>query len=437
MILKIKSYNFIKNNYLIILLFLIGIKTIFYEKNFISYDELYNLINYTNIYTLFLKDTLNNHIINSFFGIIIGNFTYEINYLRFSSFIFFIFGIFLISLKLKCRITLLVIFLFFLIGNNFFIYSFLYRGYAYQFFLFSLALFLLDKKFESEKKYIFILLIFSVLTALAPSNLFLIIPLIIIFRENFKIKKIFFFYIISTVIFLIPNIILNGIYSLRTKIDLININTLYFFNLENFYILFLEGVQSYAHVTFQFYEKITIIDLIQIFLRDDKIIICVYIIFTISTLVNLFLKKKTGLDNVFLLHLLFIFLVSSSYSSRIYYPFYPFYLILIDRILFRYFNILKIIHKYTNILLTLLFFLCLMINLEKKLLLNYDIKYHYEKLKEYSIKYDNILKIKCGLDRKLTNSQLEIDIYYYKYLTICNKKINIFEIKKFQKITFP
>ena len=88
MILKERNYNIIKKNYLIILLFLIGIKTAFYEKNFISYDELYSLINYTNIYTLFLKDTLNNHIINSFFGIIIGNFTYDISYLRFSSFIF-------------------------------------------------------------------------------------------------------------------------------------------------------------------------------------------------------------------------------------------------------------------------------------------------------------------------------------------------------------
>ena len=212
---------------------------------------------------------------------------------------------------------------------------------------------------------------------------------------------------------------------------------MYFFNLENFKILLFEGLKSYVHTTFQFYDKITIIDLIKIFLRDDKIIIYAFIIFIISTFVNLFTKKNTRLDNIFLLHFLFIFLISSSYSSRIYYPFYPFYLILIDRILFRYFNNFKIIFIYINTLLTLLFFLCLMINLEKKLLLNYDIKYHYEKLKTYSIKYDSILKIKCSLDQKLTISPLEIDIYYYKYLTICDKKINIFEIKKFQKITSP
>jgi hypothetical protein len=130
-----KYFNFDLENYLFVILFLIGIKIVFYEKNFITYDELYSLINYTNYYTLLLKDNLNNHIINSFFGIIIGIFSYKIDYLRFASFLFFLFGIFLLNKRFKSRLTLIFILLCFLFGNNFFVYSFLYRGYPYYFFL--------------------------------------------------------------------------------------------------------------------------------------------------------------------------------------------------------------------------------------------------------------------------------------------------------------
>jgi hypothetical protein len=90
-----KKHKHINNNYYyIIFLFLIAVKVIFFEKHYITYDELYSVINYTNYYTLFLKDNLNNHIINSFFGIIIGNFSYKIDYLRFVSFLIFLSGIF-------------------------------------------------------------------------------------------------------------------------------------------------------------------------------------------------------------------------------------------------------------------------------------------------------------------------------------------------------
>ena len=91
----------------------------------VTYDELYSLINYTNYYTLLLKDNLNNHIINSFFGIIIGNFSYKIEYLRFTSFLIFLSGIFLINKRFKSKLTIILILLFFIFGNNFFVYSFL------------------------------------------------------------------------------------------------------------------------------------------------------------------------------------------------------------------------------------------------------------------------------------------------------------------------
>jgi len=142
-----KKHKHINNNYYyMIFLFLIAVKVIFFEKHYITCDELYSVINYTNYYTLFLKDNLNNHIINSFFGIIIGNFTIKIDYLRFISSLFFFSGIFLIILRLQFKITLILIFICFIYGNNLFVYSFLYRGYPYYFFLFSLAFYLLDQE---------------------------------------------------------------------------------------------------------------------------------------------------------------------------------------------------------------------------------------------------------------------------------------------------
>ena len=102
----LKEKNF--DNFIIFLVFLIGLKTLFLEENYITYDELYSLINYTNVFTLFLKDNLNNHVINSFVGIIISKLTYEIIFFRLFSYLSFI-GSLIFLLKVK-DLTILSLF---------------------------------------------------------------------------------------------------------------------------------------------------------------------------------------------------------------------------------------------------------------------------------------------------------------------------------------
>ena len=77
--------------------------------------------------------------------------------------------------------------------------------------------------------------------------------------------------------------------------------------------------------------------------------------------------------------------------------------------------------------------LFLNISLEAKLTENVDINNHYQKIKisykKFNPKYKNDCNLDYGLEDKLSR-----DIYYYKWLQDCDKKINLFELKKYQKI---
>lgn len=433
--MKLKQYfNFDLKKYLFVILVLIGIKIVFYEKNFVTYDELYSLINYTNYYTLLLKDNLNNHIINSFFGIIIGNFSYKIEYLRFTSFLIFLSGIFLINKRFKSKLTIILILLFFTFGNNFFVYSFLYRGYPYYFFLFALAFYFLDQKILTELKKKIILIILSVLTAFAPSNILLIFPLIFYFKKKFDKKIIFIYYFLLTLVLIFPNIFITGIYSLRKNINLENINYLYFYDLDNLLNIILNGLKNYYNLIFNSYEKVNFSNKIQIFIRDDKIILYSYLFFLCSIFIKIYKKYKIdNFDKIFITHILLIIILSNAYAARIYYPFYVFYFIYIDKILNYYQTKLKLIKKIINILLIILLSFCATLNLDKKLSSNYAIGIHYSKIKVNSLKYESMFKNNCNIENNLPNNPMGIDIYYYNYLITCKKKIDIFLIKKIQK----
>jgi hypothetical protein len=72
--------------------------------------------------------------------------------------------------------------------------------------------------------------------------------------------------------------------------------------------------------------------------------------------------------------------------------------------------------------------------LDEKLNSNYNIRIHYYSIKVNSLKYESMLKNNCNIENNLPNYPLEIDIYYYNYLIACKKKLDIFLIKRIQKI---
>ena len=420
------------DNLIIFLIFLLGLKTLFLEKNYITYDELYSLINYTNLFTLFLKDNLNNHVINSFIGIIVGKFTYDISFFRVFSFFAFISSLIFLLKSQKSNKIALIFLIFILIGNNFFVYSFLYRGYPYNLLLFAITFYLLSKpnnyKFSNT-----ILVVLSILTFLAPSNVLLIFPLIFFYRNIFKLKNIFYLYFCLTPILLCSHIFLNGIYELKEIVGINNQNK-FDLNINIFLSIILEGLISYYNLIFGFYQDRDFIDHIKIFLRDDKLLLCLYFIFLINIILRIL--KKLGLttyDKIFISKFILFLSLSNAPFARIYYPFYIFYILYLNEI----FTEIKI-NSYINQNLSILIKICIVIllsfnfSLENKINKNFDINFHYKNIKNKFINLDPKTN-KCKLDKNL-KEPLSKDIYYYKYLIQCDKKINIFEIKNFQKL---
>ena len=146
--------------------------------------------------------------------------------------------------------------------------------------------------------------------------------------------------------------------------------------------------------------------------------------------------KKLGLttyDKIFISKFILFLSLSNAPFARIYYPFYIFYILYLNEI----FTEIKI-NSYINQNLSILIKICIVIllsfnfSLENKINKNFDINFHYKNIKNKFINLDPKTN-KCKLDKNL-KEPLSKDIYYYKYLIQCDKKINIFEIKNFQKL---
>ena len=121
--------------------------------------------------------------------------------------------------------------------------------------------------------------IFSVLTFLAPSNILLIFPVIFFYRENFKIKNILIYYFLLTTVFLTSHIIVTGIYGLRETIEIKQIFYNVYSNPILIYKIFYNGIVSYYDLIFGFYQERNFFDHIKIFLRDDKLLLILFLIF--------------------------------------------------------------------------------------------------------------------------------------------------------------
>jgi len=428
----LKKYNF--DVIILFLLILFGIKTLFYSVNFITYDELYSLVNYTNIYTVFLKDNLNNHIINSIIGTIVGISTYDISVLRLISFLSFILGVYIILQNQKSKYIIFIILICLIFGNNFFVYSFLYRGYSYYFLLFAIAFYFLEHSKNSRSSEI-CLIILSLLTFLAPSNILIIFPMIFFFKNKLGIKNILIYYLILTSIFLSINLIVTGLYELRDTINLQEMSLNIFFDLTLIFNIIFKGLTAYYNLIFGFYIERGLFDHLAIFIRDDKIILIFYIFFFLNIIYKILKQIKFDVyDKIFIIQIILLLALSNAPYARIYFPFYCFYILYFDRILSKR----EINFKFNkNVLLLtktfLYIFLFLNISLEAKLTENVDINNHYQKIKisykKFNPKYKNDCNLDYGLEDKLSR-----DIYYYKWLQDCDKKINLFELKKYQKI---
>ena len=306
-----------KNKAAGLLLLYLSILFYFYflkSTTFIDNDEIVNINTYLYPELLFLKNYPNNHIFTSLYGIVIKFFFgIDIIYLRLLSWFSFL-GIIYFFLKIfKNNLTLSLFILLFSLSNYLFTYAIFFRGYYFFFFLFVLIFYLL-KKYDHSKSYKYIKIIFllcSILIFGIMSNLYIVLPLIIVFLLTLKKKiiKIFLIYFfIPTFISQSLSIISVGIATnYQIFIDHYGFN-IYFFQLiiDNFSTILNSGFKT---IFFSPYtaENLDLKEMIKFFNYD----LSIFFIFFISLFIAIynFVKKKKNIFDIIIILFFITFII--------------------------------------------------------------------------------------------------------------------------------
>lgn len=384
-------------------------------------DEVVSISTFADPRTIFLKYIPNNHTLMSILGML-PNYLIGVNVvlLRSISFIILVLIILKIYRETNQKNFLIYTFVFFSFDHLFIDYSFLFRGYILSGFLFVLIFFKLieiDRNILNTK---IILFICSVLIFHNLSNIYLVLPIVIMVSfKLFKEKK--FEYVLF---FAIPTIILFSISILITGIFL-NKNFVPFneLNISNFLIslptLFSKG--TYA-IFFPETSSLNILNNPGIFLKflADKIFLSLLLSLSFIKFIYKLLKSPVLIDYVIILFILTIFLVNKIPPERI---FISFYFFLILYILYE----LKIGEKKNKKIFSILGLIIIFINFNNHNFLTGD---GIELINNKTLK--KITKTNCKLEFS-SKLEFEYHYFYYKYLNECKKKPNVFEFYSFYK----
>ncbi len=429
------------------LIFLIITINFFGQSHVPINDEYHSLITYSMLDTLFYRDTTNNHFINNFFAITLNNIYYlDIKILRFFS-ILLVFTSFIILFKIfKTEEAALLSFVIFLSSSNFFIFSFLFRGWPYFILLFALIFYLInnfeenDKNIKKNFKIIFI--ICSILTFSAPSNVYLTAPIILhMFVFYFKkFKKIpinfaVFYLALPFLILFFLLMLVNGIYEMRGEFG-INYESyetsnkiLLIFSLitKNIFSILENGF----NVFFSNYNQPSkdASELINDLFIQDKILFTIYFILILNLLFTFLKKKKIGkYESILIIHLLLVFVLSKYNTIRLFIPFYVLYFLALDNIFVNLKlkkNKLNFLKFLVLIIFTFLFSFTQQFNLDNRITNNYY--YSNIKIRDY-IDHKKFLSeisndhLKVCTNQIVTNDSVKKRMIYYYYLSSCKNK---------------
>tara|TARA_B100000902_G_C27261733_1_gene891203 strand:+ start:350 stop:1666 length:1317 start_codon:yes stop_codon:yes gene_type:complete len=430
-----RLYNFEKFDW-IILLTLIGlilIKFLNYE-HYPVHDEIVSVTLLSDIKTSLIKFQATNHYISTQIGnIIIGIFGVDLVKLRLISLISFFLIIVFFYKKTKNLTNTILLILFCLTADIIIEYYSLYRGYAISAFLFTYIYFLMIDEKNKNKNLKIIYLILSILIFHNQSNLFLIIPLLLVISYNFLNSKnkfslypykiIFVYFCIPFFVILSVTSFIEGIKAQKLFLEIVNFNFFTQLSTKDIFSIFLSGFKD---IFFNKFTNVSLFGNIGEFLNNIKNNIILFSIFILalikSSYVIFFKKKPNNIDYVIFLFFITFLILNRNGPVRIYTGFITFFLIyILYDMNFIFLNKTKfaLIIKFT--LLALLIFKILNINFIKT-----------KNLKKNYIFFANSIK-NCNFPLNKKTSEFNKHMEYYVYLSECDIKPNINKFYKFYK----
>jgi hypothetical protein len=433
-----------KEHFLIYLIYFIFslfflFKNIFIDYSPISHDEVVNITTYLHKETLFLKNYPNNHILTSVIGFFLSKILgTQIIFFRLISYTAFVI-IFFLSIKKFNNIFFSFIFLLlFVLSDNLYLYSFLFRGYYLSSLLFVIIFLLLISNTKHKEKFIYgisiILIVHNVSTA------YLVLPIALwVFLNDFQnikfnsIRKIFLYFFLPFLIFHFFLGILNAIYISDFYFTIINQNILFYKKINLFFLqVFPEFIEGVKIIFFNPFTKLSLFNSSYIFYKilfEDVVISLIMISsFLISIFRIFFLKKNTILDNIIFTFFIFFILINKLPPIRIFVGFVYFFLFYVFLNLEN--NTLNFF-RFKNYILFILLLILLFFSFNRKITnikVNGNLDFWH-------------LNLESTLQSKILNCRLPDDFLpefhkhyiYYLYLRDCNITSNLNEFRTFYK----
>ncbi len=384
-------------------------------------DEIVTISTFLDYRTFLLKYIPNNHVFTSMLGMITSYlFGVNIILLRTISFIFLLLIFINISKNFKDSYLSILILLVFSFDSLSIDYSFLFRGYIFSSFLFVLIFFKLIKLEENIKISKNILILCSVLLFHNISNIYLVLPiLIIVFKKLIRNNKsnYILYFIIPSIILFATSIFITGLFLNK---ELILSNNIYLLtDFQNFKNLIYDGFLSIffpqvgSENIFGNFSKLFLI------FKNNFLLGLVIFLSLIKSIFNL-VKKPKIIDYSIPLFFIIFLLINKIPPERVFVNF-TFFLILYI------FKDLKLQNSSTK---RIVYLLSLII-----IIFNFYNHTFYNSINTHLVKKDLIKRINntnCEL-KLLSNNEFDYHYFYYKYLSDCKKKPNIFEFYSFYK----
>lgn len=433
--------NFIKKLYrsknfdfgiLLILIGFILIKFLNYE-HYPVHDEVVSVTLLSDIKTSLIKFQAHNHYISTQIGnLIIYLFGVDLIKLRLISFISFLLIIIFFYKKTKDLNKTLLFILTCLSADIIITYFSLYRGYAISALSFVYIYFLLVDDENKVRNFKIIYFILSILIFHNQSNLFLIIPLLIVISYNtlynrdnfiFSYKIIFVYFFIPFIFILFVTSFIEGIRAQKLFFEVVKPNFFIQLNINDIFSIFLNGFMEI------FFNKFTNEYLYQnlgtffIYVKNNIILFSIFIFSLIKSCYKIFFKKKIDIiDSVIFLFFITFLILNRNGPERIYTGFVSFFIIyiLIDLDL----TLLNKKNIYLVSRFIIIFFVIIKIS-------NIDFiktKSTKEKYMFFKNKINN-----CNFPLNKKTSEFDKHMEYFVYLAECKKKPDINKFYIFYK----
>jgi hypothetical protein len=214
----LRSNNFFFNIYILLFIVLIFIKIfIFYDHLYPLHDEIISIDRYLEPKNFLRRDSTNNQMVLSFFGMIINTiFGFNLVLLRIISFFAFIGLVFVFKKNFRNFFILNFLFVIILSSDLLFNYIYLYRGYYISSFIVVLNLFFLKEYFNKQKlKYLKYSLVSSTLLCInSIYSIYFLVPIFftlltfLIINKKLEFIKIIFNYFFAPCVLIYSIIII-------------------------------------------------------------------------------------------------------------------------------------------------------------------------------------------------------------------------------------